>query len=449
MNSQNPLTIQQSSTQELMERQDSNSLSPQAANALSGIFDPNYLMALDKFVEKIKDSQFIPQVYRGKPGDLFIALDIANHMRINWLQVLQNMYVVHGQPGWSAKFIIAQANAMKAFKTRVEFREETKGEIIVPRKINDKWVDSKVHNLAVTAYATNRSDKEISFTVSMEMAKQEGWTSNPKYHSLPQLMLSYRAAAFLIRLHAPEVLFGYSTVEELEDIAAVKGAGPGNVIEGIGTVTDDDITNNLTKQAQRLSDPAVIRDQIASAMRAATALDELDEIQVAAQSQFQGQQLAGLTKIANTQRERLRAEANPIQVVSGQGAEDKPAPAPVQQAKPAAAPPTSPQPTGLDPGFTAGMEGLGEREPGSDDDLGDLAGEAEFESQGDMHATADATRDSLINAAKTVKNPAELANLKIRNQRVLGGFPQQQAAVNTAIAIRAREFRMAEGGGQR
>jgi len=52
----------------------------------------------------------------------------------------------------------------------------------------------------------------------MKEARAEGWTKNPKYSSLPELMLRYRAAILLIRTHMPEVLNGLHTVEELDDI---------------------------------------------------------------------------------------------------------------------------------------------------------------------------------------------------------------------------------------
>jgi len=56
----------------------------------------------------------------------------------------------------------------------------------------------------------------------MSEAKAEGWTSNAKYKTLPELMLRYRAATLLIRTHIPEVLNGMHTVEELTDVEAAK-----------------------------------------------------------------------------------------------------------------------------------------------------------------------------------------------------------------------------------
>jgi hypothetical protein len=56
----------------------------------------------------------------------------------------------------------------------------------------------------------------------MKEAMAEGWTKNPKYRSLPELMLRYRAATLLIRTHVPEALNGMHTVEELQDVNYAK-----------------------------------------------------------------------------------------------------------------------------------------------------------------------------------------------------------------------------------
>ena len=56
----------------------------------------------------------------------------------------------------------------------------------------------------------------------MKEAIAEGWTTKAgnKYQSLPELMLRYRAATFLIRTHAPEVMNVMHMVEEIEDVRA-------------------------------------------------------------------------------------------------------------------------------------------------------------------------------------------------------------------------------------
>jgi hypothetical protein len=69
-----------------------------------------------------------------------------------------------------------------------------------------------------TEKATGR--EIVGPVVSMQMAKEEGWStkSGSKWKTMPQLMLRYRAAAFLIRTTAPEIGLGLYTTDELQDI---------------------------------------------------------------------------------------------------------------------------------------------------------------------------------------------------------------------------------------
>jgi hypothetical protein len=56
----------------------------------------------------------------------------------------------------------------------------------------------------------------------MKMAQQEGWTrKNPKYQSMPELMLKNRAATFFGRQYIPDLLLGVQTSEEVVDIQPI------------------------------------------------------------------------------------------------------------------------------------------------------------------------------------------------------------------------------------
>jgi len=119
--------------------------------------------------------------------------------------MMQNTYVVSGKLGMNSSFAISLANNSGLFASGIKYRIEGSGD-----------------NLRVTAYTNlKKTNDEISFTIGMKEAMAEGWTKNPKYRSLPELMLRYRAATLLLRTHAPEVLNGMHTVEELQDIRDV------------------------------------------------------------------------------------------------------------------------------------------------------------------------------------------------------------------------------------
>lgn len=161
-----------------------------------------------KFSEFISKSDIIPAHYRGKPENVFIAIQTAYRMNLDPMMVMQNTFVLKGKLGMNSSFAIALANSSGLFAGSIRYKITGEGD-----------------SLEVTAYATLKSNnEEISYCVGMKEAIADNWTTNPKYKSLPKLMLRYRAATLLIRTHVPEVINGMHMVEEIEDIAAAKDA---------------------------------------------------------------------------------------------------------------------------------------------------------------------------------------------------------------------------------
>jgi hypothetical protein len=154
-----------------------------------------------KFSEIMAQADIIPAHYKGKPANVFIAVQSALRMNLDPMQVMQNTYVVSGKLGMVSAFAISLANGSGLFDSGIRYRVEGSGD-----------------DLKVTAFANlKKGGAEISYTITMKEAIAENWTKNPKYRTLPELMLRYRAATLLIRTHAPEVLNGMHMVEEIED----------------------------------------------------------------------------------------------------------------------------------------------------------------------------------------------------------------------------------------
>lgn len=153
-------------------------------------------------------SPLVPEHLRkGSPeqaiANCWIALTLAEAMGEVPLIVMQNIHVVNGKAGFASQYMIARANSSGIFKGRIDWRIER----------------DDPQNLSVTAYAYLReTGQEVSVTCDMKMAKAEGWTKNPKYGTMPEVMLRYRSAAFLVRFYAPDVMLGYQTAEEVEDV---------------------------------------------------------------------------------------------------------------------------------------------------------------------------------------------------------------------------------------
>jgi hypothetical protein len=164
-----------------------------------------------KFACIMAKSDIVPNHYRGKPENTFIAVQTAYRMNLDPMQIMQNTFIVSGKLGMVTAFAISLANQSGLFDSGIRYRIEGSGE-----------------ELKVTAYANlKKTGEEISYTITMREAIAENWTKNPKYKTLPELMLRYRAATLLIRTHVPEVLNGMAMVEEIEDVViATKDVTP-------------------------------------------------------------------------------------------------------------------------------------------------------------------------------------------------------------------------------
>jgi hypothetical protein len=159
----------------------------------------------------LAQSSLLPKDFAGKPANVLIALEYARQLssetrNLSPISVMQNLYVVHGNCGLSSKFMIALANSSGKLDHPIRYRK-TKNEA------------GKV--ISVEAYSSIGGE-EINYTVDMDMAKAEGWDKNPKYKSMPELMLSYRAASFLIRIYIPEVVMGLQTDDDVRDKETIK-----------------------------------------------------------------------------------------------------------------------------------------------------------------------------------------------------------------------------------
>lgn len=165
---------------------------------------------IQRKAKALTTSTIVPETYRNNIGNCIIALEMAERMGTPPLMVMQNLYVVHGNPAWSSKYLIGSINASKRFSPlRYEFRGE-----------------EGTSSYGCRCYAYEASDKERAEPlygdwITMEMANKEGWTkkSGSKWLTMPNQMLRYRAAAFWQRVYCPEISMGLLTAEEAEDIS--------------------------------------------------------------------------------------------------------------------------------------------------------------------------------------------------------------------------------------
>ena len=166
--------------------------------------NPAYFADAMKMAKVLAMTPMVPQNYRGEPGNCLIALDMAQRMNMSPMMIMQNLYIVSGNPGWSGQACVALVNNSGRFSPLLFEEMETEDDF------------------SCTAYATELKTGKVvrGTTVNKKMAKECGWLdkNGSFWKKMPLQMAKYRAAAFFARTYCPECLMGLYTDTELMDI---------------------------------------------------------------------------------------------------------------------------------------------------------------------------------------------------------------------------------------
>jgi hypothetical protein len=192
-----------------------------------GFFNSDSYALAKKISLDIASSNLIPARFQNQPANCLIALNMANRIGADPMMVMQNLYVVHGTPSWSAQFLIATFNKSGSFSSiRYEF-SGVEGQ--------DNW--------GCRAKATELSTGELLTgpLVTIGIAKKEGWyqKSGSKWQTMPEQMLRYRAAAWFVRTIAPEIAMGLQTSDEVADTYELEREGDAFVLPPKGQTSSD------------------------------------------------------------------------------------------------------------------------------------------------------------------------------------------------------------------
>ena len=159
--------------------------------------------AAGKMAAALSQSTIVPRDYQKNPGNCLIALDMASRMGTSPMMVMQNLYIVNGRPAWSTQYIVAMINSSHKYRTELQYDLKGSGD-----------------TLECTAWVLDKNGHKVTGpTITMQMAKEEGWygKNGSKWKTMPEVMIRYRAASFFGRLNCPDMMMGiYSTDEVIE-----------------------------------------------------------------------------------------------------------------------------------------------------------------------------------------------------------------------------------------
>lgn len=177
----------------------------QPSVSLSMWNDMGLMKTAYKTAQLLSQSTIIPESYRGKPGDCLILLDLCDRMGLSPISIAQYSQVVKGNFTWKGQ-------ACKAFVDGCG------------RYIKSQYVmvgEPGAMSWGCFLRAWEKTGEVVDGpTVTLQTAADEGWLqkNGSKWKTMPELMLKYRAAAFFARTECPNLLMGFQTVDEVQDV---------------------------------------------------------------------------------------------------------------------------------------------------------------------------------------------------------------------------------------
>lgn len=153
----------------------------------------------------LSQSTIVPKDYQNNVPNCLVAMELAGRTGASVMMVMQSLYIIQGRPSWSAQFLVASVNSCGRFSP---IRYEVVGEPGKP--------GSKTRAVARDIASGDVLEGEW---ITMEMVNGEGWAKKQgsKWLTMPGQMMRYRAAAFWVRVYAPEISIGMHTAEETDD----------------------------------------------------------------------------------------------------------------------------------------------------------------------------------------------------------------------------------------
>ena len=175
------------------------------AEVIPGYGSASGFELLQRGAQALAASSMVPEAYSGKIANCIVALEMALRMKVSPMMVMQNLYVIHGKPSWSSAFLIGALNGSLHYE-KVKYS-----------MFGEKGKDSRGCVASTVDKATGEVIEGPEVTIAI--AKADGWwgRKDSKWPRMPELMLRYRAGAWLVRTVAPEMCMGFPGDDEVLD----------------------------------------------------------------------------------------------------------------------------------------------------------------------------------------------------------------------------------------
>lgn len=166
-------------------------------------FEPNSFQELLLFSDRLARTNFVPKNYRGKPNDIFCAIQMGAELGLSPMLSLQNIAVINDKPSIYGDAMLAICKASPLCESIEEYLDGDQ---------------SQINTLTAICKVRRRGFKnEITSSFSWKDAEKAGLTKRGVWLSYPKRMLQMRARGFALRDAFPDLLNGMITREEAND----------------------------------------------------------------------------------------------------------------------------------------------------------------------------------------------------------------------------------------
>jgi hypothetical protein len=191
-------------------------------------------------------SAFFPDTLKNDIASAVIVYDLANRMNISVMEVAQSIYIIYGRPSFSTSFLVARLNQSGMIRGSLK-----------------TIISDDLQTCKCSAIDAETGEDNVGMSVTMKMAKDEGWIDKKgsKWVTMPELMLRKRAQSFFIKEFYPQVMFGLQTSEEAGDIGKV------TTVEAIPSAPQVDLNAmmkapNVTPKVEPIKEAEVVEPEL-------------------------------------------------------------------------------------------------------------------------------------------------------------------------------------------
>lgn len=169
------------------------------AIAKQSLLQPTTMQEAMEFSEMLAKSSMVPPAFKGKAGDILVAVQWGYEVGLPPMSALQNIAVINGKPSIYGDAALALITSHKEYAGHKEWVDGETAHCLIARNVNGKIVE------------TERTFSMTQAKKAKLAGKQGPWSQ------YPERMLQMRARGYAMRDAFPDALKGVITAEEAQD----------------------------------------------------------------------------------------------------------------------------------------------------------------------------------------------------------------------------------------